>query len=228
VHRHRQRGMPVAIPALAWLGWQGLVHGHHLAPRWNGRPWKRCVWSEPCGAHWWLRLSRHCWRMSRMMTPHSHTPTGDDEAFLDATVGIEPALIEAEPRQAPADRCVVDDDHTADWALLGQLEARKRQRAAFGRGDRATAGLAGARRPPGRALRGVSHHPPAVVRRPTRGRGQGQRPPQGLSAAAWHADRASGADRVDGPRSWRGPRRRWRSSTRRRARSGWSPCPGCG
>jgi hypothetical protein len=54
-------------------------------------------------------------------------------AWLDATVGLELALIEAEPRQAAADRCVVDDDHTADWALrtLGQVEARKRQRAAF-------------------------------------------------------------------------------------------------
>ena len=44
-------------------------------------------------------------------------PGEDDEAFLDATVGIEPTLIEAEPRQAAADRLVVDDDHTADWAL---------------------------------------------------------------------------------------------------------------
>ena len=63
----------------------------------------------------------------------SHTPADDYEAFLDATVGLEPALIEAEPRQAPADRFVVDDDHTADWALrkLGQLDAQKRQRAAF-------------------------------------------------------------------------------------------------
>ena len=49
-------------------------------------------------------------------------------AWLDATVGIESVLIEAEPRQAAADRFVVDDDHTADWALrtLGQVEARKR------------------------------------------------------------------------------------------------------
>jgi hypothetical protein len=48
-------------------------------------------------------------------------------------VGLEPTLIEAEPWQAPADRCVVDDDHKADWALrtLGQLDAQKRQRAAF-------------------------------------------------------------------------------------------------
>jgi len=48
-------------------------------------------------------------------------------------VGIEPALIEAEPRQAPADRFVVNDDHKADWALrkLGQLETQKRRRAAF-------------------------------------------------------------------------------------------------
>jgi Bacteriophage Mu Gam like protein len=55
------------------------------------------------------------------------------EAFLDATVGLEPALIEAEPRQALADRFVVDDDHKADWALrkLGQLETQKRRRAAF-------------------------------------------------------------------------------------------------
>jgi hypothetical protein len=47
--------------------------------------------------------------------------------------GIEPALIEAEPRQAPAERFVVDDDHKADWALrkLGQIEAQKRRRAAF-------------------------------------------------------------------------------------------------
>jgi hypothetical protein len=54
-------------------------------------------------------------------------------AFLDATVGLEPTLIEAEPQQAPADRFVVDDDHTADWALrkLGQLDAWRRQRAAF-------------------------------------------------------------------------------------------------
>jgi hypothetical protein len=57
----------------------------------------------------------------------------DYEAWLDATVGLEPALIEAESRQAPADRCVVDDDHKADWALrkLGQLETQKRRRAAF-------------------------------------------------------------------------------------------------
>jgi hypothetical protein len=54
-------------------------------------------------------------------------------AWLDATVGIESVLIEAEPRQAPADRFVVDDDHTADWALrkLGQIEVQKRRRAAF-------------------------------------------------------------------------------------------------
>ena len=68
-----------------------------------------------------------------MMTPHSHTPAEDYEAFLDATVGLESALIEAEPRQVPADRCVVDDDHKADWALrtLGQLDAQKRERGAF-------------------------------------------------------------------------------------------------
>jgi Bacteriophage Mu Gam like protein len=67
------------------------------------------------------------------MTPHSHTPADDDEAFLDATVGLEPALIEAEFRQAPADRFMVDDDHKADWALrtLGQLDVQKRQRAAL-------------------------------------------------------------------------------------------------
>jgi hypothetical protein len=60
-------------------------------------------------------------------------PAEDYEAFLDATVGLEPALIEAESRQAPADRFVVDDDHTADWALrkLGQLETQTRRRAAF-------------------------------------------------------------------------------------------------
>ena len=60
-------------------------------------------------------------------------PAEDDEAWLDATVGLEPALIEAEPQQAAADRCVVDDDHTADWALrkLAQLDARKRERGAF-------------------------------------------------------------------------------------------------
>jgi hypothetical protein len=60
-------------------------------------------------------------------------PAEDYEAFLDATLGFDPALIEAEPRQEPADRCVVDDDHQADWALrkLGQLETQKRQRAAF-------------------------------------------------------------------------------------------------
>jgi hypothetical protein len=71
--------------------------------------------------------------MSRMMTPHSHTPAEDYEAFLDATVGLESALIEAEPRQVPADRFVVDDDHKADWALrkLGQLDAQKRERGAF-------------------------------------------------------------------------------------------------
>jgi hypothetical protein len=45
-----------------------------------------------------------------MMTNHVE-PADAYEAFLDATVGLEPALIEAEPRQAPADRCVVDDDH---------------------------------------------------------------------------------------------------------------------
>jgi hypothetical protein len=68
-----------------------------------------------------------------MMTPHAHTPADDYEAFLDATVGLEPALIETEPRQAAADRFVVDDDHTADWALrtLAKLDARKRERAAF-------------------------------------------------------------------------------------------------
>jgi len=60
-------------------------------------------------------------------------PAEDYEAFLDATVGLDPALIEAKPRQAPADRFVVNDDHTADWALrtLGQLDARKRERTAF-------------------------------------------------------------------------------------------------
>lgn len=44
-----------------------------------------------------------------------------------------PALIEAESRQTPAGRFVVDDDHTADWALrkLGQLETQKRRRATF-------------------------------------------------------------------------------------------------
>jgi hypothetical protein len=65
------------------------------------------------------------------MTDHVG-PAEDDGAFLDATVGIEPALIEAEPRPAAADRLVVDDDHTADWALrtLGPLEARTRERAA--------------------------------------------------------------------------------------------------
>ena len=67
------------------------------------------------------------------MTDHVG-PAEDDEAFLDATVGIEPALIEAEPRQAAADRLVVDDDHTADWALrtLGPLEDGTRERAAVG------------------------------------------------------------------------------------------------
>jgi hypothetical protein len=67
-----------------------------------------------------------------MMANHVE-PADAYEAFLDATVGIEPALIEAEPQQAPADRCVVDDDHKADWALrkLAQLDAWKRQRAAF-------------------------------------------------------------------------------------------------
>jgi len=71
--------------------------------------------------------------MWSMMTPHSHTPAEDYEAFLDATVGLESALIEAEPRQAPADRFVVDDDHKADWALrkLAQLDAHKRERGAF-------------------------------------------------------------------------------------------------
>jgi hypothetical protein len=60
-------------------------------------------------------------------------PAEDYEAFFDATVGLEPALIEAEPRQAPGDRFVVDDDHKADWALrkLAQLDVQKRQRAAF-------------------------------------------------------------------------------------------------
>jgi Bacteriophage Mu Gam like protein len=60
-------------------------------------------------------------------------PAAAYEAWLDATVGLEPALIEAEPQQAATDRFVVDDDHTADWALrkLGQLEARTRERAAF-------------------------------------------------------------------------------------------------
>jgi hypothetical protein len=48
-------------------------------------------------------------------------------------VGLEPALIETEPRQAPGDRFVVDDDHKADWALrkLAQLETQKRARGAF-------------------------------------------------------------------------------------------------
>ena len=66
------------------------------------------------------------------MTDHVE-PADAYEAWLDATVGLEPALIEAEPWQAPADRFVVDDDHTADWALrtLGQLNTRKRQRGAF-------------------------------------------------------------------------------------------------
>jgi hypothetical protein len=60
-------------------------------------------------------------------------PAEGYEAFLGATVGLEPALIEAECRQAPADRFVVDDDHKADWALrkLGQLETQKRRRATF-------------------------------------------------------------------------------------------------
>ncbi len=60
-------------------------------------------------------------------------PADAYEAWLDATMGIEPALIEAESQQAPADRFVVDDDHTADWALrkLGQIEAQKGERAAF-------------------------------------------------------------------------------------------------
>ena len=55
------------------------------------------------------------------------------EAWLDATVGLEPALIEAEPRPAATGRLVVDDDHKADWALrtLGQLETQQRRRAAF-------------------------------------------------------------------------------------------------
>jgi hypothetical protein len=59
-------------------------------------------------------------------------PAEDDETFLDATVGLEPSLIEAEPQQAPADRCVVDDDHQANSVLrtLGQLDAQKRERAA--------------------------------------------------------------------------------------------------
>ena len=66
------------------------------------------------------------------MTDHVE-PAEAYEAFLDATVGLELTLIEAEPRQAPADRFVVDDDHTADWALrtLGQLETQKRRRATF-------------------------------------------------------------------------------------------------
>jgi hypothetical protein len=68
-----------------------------------------------------------------MMMANHVEPADAYEAFLDATVGIEPALIEAEPQQAPADRCAVDDDHKADWALrkLAQLDAWKRQRAAF-------------------------------------------------------------------------------------------------
>lgn len=37
-------------------------------------------------------------------------PADAYEVWLDATVGLEPALIEAESRQAPADRFVVDDD----------------------------------------------------------------------------------------------------------------------
>jgi hypothetical protein len=66
------------------------------------------------------------------MTDHVE-PADAYEAWLDATVGLEPALIEAEPRQAPAGHCVVDDDHNADWALrtLGQPETQKRRRAAF-------------------------------------------------------------------------------------------------
>jgi hypothetical protein len=66
-----------------------------------------------------------------MMIDHVE-PADAYEAFLDATVGLELALLEAEPRQAAVDRCVVNDDHTADWArrTLGQLDARKRQRAA--------------------------------------------------------------------------------------------------
>lgn len=66
------------------------------------------------------------------MTDHVE-PAEDYDAWLDSTVGIEPALIAAEPRQAPADRFVVDDDHKADWTLrkLAQLDARKRERAAF-------------------------------------------------------------------------------------------------
>jgi hypothetical protein len=42
--------------------------------------------------------------MWRVMTPHAHKPADDDEACLDATVDLEPPLIEAEPRQALADR----------------------------------------------------------------------------------------------------------------------------
>jgi hypothetical protein len=97
-----------------------------------------------------------------MMTPHAHTPADDDEAFLDAAVGLESALIEAEPRQAPADRCVVDDDHQADWALRtpAQLDAHKRERGCLCvGGDRAPPGLAGARRPPGRAFRRIPSLP---------------------------------------------------------------------
>jgi Gam-like protein len=60
-------------------------------------------------------------------------PADEYEAWLDATAGLDPALSGAEPQQAPGDRFVVDDDHTADWALrkLGQLEAWTRERAAF-------------------------------------------------------------------------------------------------
>jgi hypothetical protein len=162
VDLHLQGGMPVAMLASAWLGWQGLAHGHHQASRWNVLPWRRCSWSEPCGAHWWLRPSRRGWRMWSMMTPHAHTPADDDEAFLDAAVGLESALIEAEPRQAPADRCVVDDDHQADWALRtpAQLDAHKRERGCLCvGGDRAPPGLAGARRPPGRAFRRIPSLP---------------------------------------------------------------------
>jgi len=66
------------------------------------------------------------------MTDHIE-PADGYEAFLDATVGLDLALIEADPQQAAADRFVVDDDHQADWALrkLVQLDARKRERAAF-------------------------------------------------------------------------------------------------
>src|SRR4029453_7811006 len=99
-----------------------------MAPVWTKRHTRRCGWSGTWRGRW-LKTCR--WRMGTMT---DHVEAADAyEAWLDATVGIEPALIEAEPRQAPADRCVVNDDHKADWALrqLGQLETQKRRRAAF-------------------------------------------------------------------------------------------------